>query len=71
MADGEQGSQIRVFLLDDHEVVRRGVRDLLDDDPDIISAVRTVPSGQCLLPGREDGAEPHLPPPGQARHGKP
>jgi two-component system response regulator DevR len=26
---------IRVFLLDDHEVVRRGVRDLLDNEPDI------------------------------------
>ncbi|MFF2652534.1 response regulator [Streptomyces sp. NPDC058045] len=26
---------IRVFLLDDHEVVRRGVHDLLDDDPGI------------------------------------
>ncbi|GAQ59963.1 response regulator [Streptomyces scabiei] len=26
---------IRVFLLDDHEVVRRGVRDLLNDEPDI------------------------------------
>ncbi|MET7480789.1 response regulator transcription factor [Streptomyces sp. NPDC005648] len=26
---------IRVFLLDDHEVVRRGVHDLLDDEPDI------------------------------------
>ncbi|MGP3923926.1 response regulator [Streptomyces sp. 8N616] len=25
----------KVFLLDDHEVVRRGVRDLLDDEPDI------------------------------------
>jgi len=25
--------QIRVFLLDDHEVVRRGVRDLLESDP--------------------------------------
>ncbi|MGW5371903.1 response regulator [Streptomyces sp. NPDC004009] len=35
MADGEQGSPIPVFLLDDHEVVRRGVRDLLDDEPDI------------------------------------
>ncbi|MGW0605008.1 response regulator [Streptomyces sp. NPDC002644] len=28
-------SPVRVFLLDDHEVVRRGVRDLLDDEPDI------------------------------------
>jgi DNA-binding NarL/FixJ family response regulator len=38
MTDGEQpGSDnpIRVFLLDDHEVVRRGVHDLLDDEPDI------------------------------------
>ncbi|MET9295681.1 response regulator transcription factor [Streptomyces sp. NPDC003077] len=26
---------IRVFLLDDHEVVRRGLRDLLDGEPDI------------------------------------
>ncbi|MER6418259.1 response regulator transcription factor [Streptomyces sp. NPDC001137] len=38
MADGERPGPegpIRVFLLDDHEVVRRGVRDLLDDEPDI------------------------------------
>ena len=28
-------SPIRVFLLDDHEVVRRGVHDLLDAEPDI------------------------------------
>ena len=26
---------IRVFLLDDHEVVRRGLRDLLEAEPDI------------------------------------
>ena len=25
---------IRVFLLDDHEVVRRGVRDMLEAEPD-------------------------------------
>lgn len=39
MAHSEQGdntgSPVRVFLLDDHEVVRRGVHDLLDDEPDI------------------------------------
>ncbi|MDH6589658.1 two-component system response regulator DevR [Streptomyces sp. SAI-133] len=38
MADSERPGPdhpIRVFLLDDHEVVRRGVRDLLDDEPDI------------------------------------
>ena len=28
-------AQIRVFLLDDHEVVRRGVRELLESEPDI------------------------------------
>lgn len=27
--------QIRVFLLDDHEVVRRGLRDLLESEGDI------------------------------------
>ncbi|MFI1354461.1 response regulator [Streptomyces sp. NPDC020898] len=39
MADSERpgtdDGAIRVFLLDDHEVVRRGVRDLLNDEPDI------------------------------------
>jgi DNA-binding NarL/FixJ family response regulator len=28
--------QIRVFLLDDHEIVRRGVRELLESEPDIV-----------------------------------
>jgi DNA-binding NarL/FixJ family response regulator len=31
----ERGHPIRVFLLDDHEVVRRGLRELLEDEPDI------------------------------------
>ncbi|MCK1819444.1 response regulator transcription factor [Streptomyces sp. XM83C] len=38
MADSQRpgpGEPIRVFLLDDHEVVRRGVHDLLNDEPDI------------------------------------
>jgi DNA-binding NarL/FixJ family response regulator len=30
------GDQIRVFLMDDHEIVRRGVRDLLETEPDIV-----------------------------------
>jgi two-component system, NarL family, response regulator DevR len=32
---GEPTGVIRVFLLDDHELVRRGLRDLLGDEPDI------------------------------------
>ena len=32
---GEAQKTIAVFLLDDHEVVRRGVRDLLEAEPDI------------------------------------
>jgi hypothetical protein len=33
--DGTATGQIAVFLLDDHEIVRRGVRDLLEAEPDI------------------------------------
>jgi DNA-binding NarL/FixJ family response regulator len=50
----QQGSedQIRVFLLDDHEVVRRGVRDLLNDEPDIsvIGEAGTVEQALVRVP---------------------
>jgi DNA-binding NarL/FixJ family response regulator len=37
MAEQPAGtSQIKVFLLDDHEIVRRGVKELLEAEPDII-----------------------------------
>ncbi|MFF7534788.1 response regulator [Streptomyces bobili] len=51
MADGEQpgpGNPIRVFLLDDHEVVRRGVHDLLDDEPDITVVGEAANAAQAL-----------------------
>jgi two-component system, NarL family, response regulator DevR len=35
MGDNWPMDQIRVFLLDDHEVVRRGVRDLLESEGDV------------------------------------
>ena len=36
MPEGPQNSQpIRVFLLDDHEIVRRGIRELLESEGDI------------------------------------
>ncbi|MCX4744767.1 response regulator transcription factor [Kitasatospora sp. NBC_01287] len=34
-SESRDRQSIRVFLLDDHEVVRRGVRDLLEAEPDI------------------------------------
>ena len=35
-ASGDEARKpIAVFLLDDHEIVRRGVRDLLEAEPDI------------------------------------
>ncbi|MGQ4722294.1 response regulator [Streptomyces tunisiensis] len=53
MADVEQpgpdGGPIRVFLLDDHEVVRRGVHDLLDDEPDITVVGEAATVEQALV----------------------
>ncbi|MFF4091748.1 response regulator [Streptomyces nigra] len=53
MAHSEQGdrtgSPIRVFLLDDHEVVRRGVHDLLDDEPDITVVGEAATVEQALI----------------------
>jgi DNA-binding NarL/FixJ family response regulator len=37
MADNPEGKdKIKVFLLDDHEIVRRGVKELLEAEPDIV-----------------------------------
>lgn len=46
------GSPIRVFLLDDHEVVRRGVRDLLNAEPDIEVVGEAGTAEQALARGR-------------------
>ena len=35
MSESEPVAKIRVFLLDDHEIVRRGLRELLESDGDI------------------------------------
>src|SRR5277367_5293996 len=44
--------QITVFLLDDHEIVRRGVRDLLDAEPGItvIGEAGTATSALARIP---------------------
>ncbi|WP_406723720.1 response regulator transcription factor [Streptomyces sp. GD-15H] len=52
MADSEQPGPdrpIRVFLLDDHEVVRRGVHDLLNDEPDITVVGEAATVEQALV----------------------
>src|SRR3954470_22867268 len=53
---GQPGSEqpvpkppIRVFLLDDHEVVRRGVHDLLNDEPDITVVGEAANVAQALV----------------------
>ncbi|MGA5710438.1 response regulator [Streptomyces cellulosae] len=47
--DGGTGSPIKVFLLDDHEVVRRGVHDLLNDEPDITVVGEAATVEQALI----------------------
>ncbi|MER6185940.1 response regulator transcription factor [Streptomyces sp. NPDC001652] len=52
MADSRQpgpDNPIRVFLLDDHEVVRRGVHDLLNDEPDITVVGEADNAEQALI----------------------
>jgi DNA-binding NarL/FixJ family response regulator len=53
MADGTQGkSGIKVFLLDDHEIVRRGVKDMLEAEPDItvVGEAGTAESALARIP---------------------
>ena len=49
---GEARKPIAVFLLDDHEVVRRGVRDLLEAEPDIrvVGEAGTAASALARIP---------------------
>ncbi|MEV6833027.1 response regulator transcription factor [Streptomyces sp. NPDC051133] len=49
---------IRVFLLDDHEVVRRGLADLLDSEPDI-SVVGDADTAEHAL-ARGPALRPHV-----------
>ncbi|MGW5425270.1 response regulator [Streptomyces sp. NPDC003943] len=41
----------RVFLVDDHEVVRRGLRDLIDDEPDMAVVGEASSAEQALARG--------------------
>jgi DNA-binding NarL/FixJ family response regulator len=53
MGEGiEASKQIRVFLLDDHEIVRMGVRELLEAEPDItvVGEAGTASSALARIP---------------------
>ena len=52
MDETGHAATIRVFLLDDHEIVRRGVRDLLDAEPGItvIGEAGTAASALARIP---------------------
>ncbi|MGW4700232.1 response regulator [Streptomyces sp. NPDC004285] len=41
----------RVFLVDDHEVIRRGLRDLIDDEPDLEVVGEAATAEQALARG--------------------
>jgi len=49
--------QIGVFLLDDHEIVRRGVRELLESEPDIrvVGEAGTAESAPARIPALRAG----------------
>ena len=51
-ADNPSSRPIGVFLLDDHEIVRRGVRDLLEAEPDIkvVGEAGTASSALARIP---------------------
>ncbi len=51
-SDDEARKPIAVFLLDDHEVVRRGVRDMLEAEPDIrvVGEAGTAASALARIP---------------------
>jgi DNA-binding NarL/FixJ family response regulator len=48
----ESDQRIKVFLLDDHEIVRRGVRELLESEPDmvVIGEANTAASALARIP---------------------
>src|SRR3712207_119719 len=52
------GAPIRVFLLDDHEVVRRGVKDLLETDPDITVVGEAATAREAIA--RVPALTPHV-----------
>ncbi len=49
---GSVGRNIRVLIVDDHELVRAGLRSLLQTEPDIEIVAEAATGGQALVHGR-------------------
>lgn len=58
VTDAQGSTPIRVFLLDDHEIVRRGISDLLQSEPDIVVVGEAATAAEALR--RIPAATPHV-----------
>jgi two-component system, NarL family, response regulator DevR len=54
----EVGEPVRVFLLDDHEIVRRGITDLLDAEADLVVVGEAGTAAEALR--RIPATQPHV-----------
>jgi two-component system response regulator DevR len=54
----EAPDSIRVFLLDDHEIVRRGIADLFQTEPDVIVVGEAGTAVEALV--RIPACAPHV-----------
>src|SRR4051794_14115836 len=52
------GGSVRVFLVDDHEVVRRGVAEVLEDDPELVVVGEAGSLAEALARG--PAVRPHV-----------
>jgi two-component system response regulator DevR len=44
----EDGADVRVFIVDDHEIVRRGIRDLIDSAPGLLTVGEAATAAEAL-----------------------
>jgi two-component system, NarL family, response regulator DevR len=58
LTDAERPDVIRVFLLDDHELIRRGIGELLQTVPDIVVVGEAGTAAEALA--RIPAAKPHV-----------
>lgn len=44
----EEGADVRVFIVDDHEIVRRGIRELIDAAPGLVTVGEAATAAEAL-----------------------